>query len=428
MMSTRARSLLQEALVPVARRYLDGVFAGCPRRDFQLRFWNGSTWGSDHPVFTFVLKDPAALRIMLDAPDELKLGEAYLRDQFDVEGDMESAFEVAEHLLAPARPAPLGPFLVRAFGKAVTRGDGGHRLPAELHGEVHSQERDREAIRYHYDLPVDFYALWLDQRLVYSTAYFRDPDEELEPAQERKLEYICRKLRLKAGESLLDVGCGWGGLVMYAAERYGVRAHGVTLSVRQAEEGRRRARAAGLEDRCRIEVCDYRDLQGGPYDKMVSVGMFEHVGEGLLPEYFGRAYRLLCPGGVFLNHGIARAACHRPQRPSFSDRYVFPDGELVPINVATRAAEDCGFEVRDVESLREHYVLTLRHWVRRLEAHHDEARRLTDEETYRVWRLYMAGCAHRFRIGRYNLYQTLLSKPQRGESGLPLTRADWYCA
>ena len=427
MMSTRARSLLQDALVPVTRHYLDEIFAGCACREFQLRFWNGATWGAADPVFTLVIRTPDVLATLLDSPDELTLGEAYLRGDLDVEGDMESAFEAVEYLLSSTAHPQRRPFLVSAFGKRIESGDGHAPDGAALHGARHSKERDREAIHYHYDLPVEFYALWLDPRLVYSTAYFTDPQEELEPAQERKLEYLCRKLRLKPGESLLDIGCGWGGLVMYAAERYGARAHGVTASVRQAEEGRRRAQQAGLEDRCRIEVCDYRDIQGGPYDKIVSVGMFEHVGEALLPEYFSRAARLLRPGGVFLNHGIARSVSHHPAEATFSDRYVFPDGELVPIHVALRAAENASFEVRDVESLREHYVLTLRHWVRRLEAHAAEARRVTDDTTYRIWRLYMSACAHRFRSGRYNLYQTLLAKPQDGDSGLPLTRADWYC-
>ncbi len=425
-MSTRARSLLQEALVPVTRRYLDDVFSACPRRDFQLRFWNGSTWGAEQPAFVLVIGTPDVLTALLDSPDELTLGEAYLRGDLDVEGDMEGACELADYLLSSAARTTHHPFLASAFGKRLTAGGVQHSRAAALHGALHSQERDREAIRYHYDLPVEFYGLWLDPRLVYSTAYFTGPDEELEAAQERKLDYLCRKLRLQPGESLLDIGCGWGGLVVYAAEHYGVRAHGVTASVRQAEEGRRRARLAALADHCRIEVCDYRDIQGGPYNKIVSVGMFEHVGQALLPEYFSRAWRLLRPGGVFLNHGIARSVAHRSLGPTFSDRYVFPDGDLVPIHVALQAAENSGFEVRDVESLREHYALTLRHWVRRLEAHAEEARRVTDEVTYRIWRLYMAACAYRFRSGRYNVYQVLLSKPQNGVSGLPLTRADWY--
>jgi cyclopropane-fatty-acyl-phospholipid synthase len=266
-------------------------------------------------------------------------------------------------------------------------------------------------------------------RLVYSCAYFKKPDEDLDPAQVRKLDYICRKLRLHPGERLLDIGCGWGALIMHAAAQYGVECVAVTLSVAQAQVARERLRAAGLNDRCRVEVADYRDIDHDQqYDKIASVGMFEHVGEALLPSYFERAWSLLRPGGVFLNDGIAHSATYRRPGPSFVDRYVFPDGELVPISGSLRTAEQSGFEVRDVESLREHYALTLHHWVRQLENHADEARRITSDPTYRIWRLYMAGSAHGFRSGRLNVYQTLLAKPVRGQSGLPLTRSDWYQA
>jgi cyclopropane-fatty-acyl-phospholipid synthase len=263
--------------------------------------------------------------------------------------------------------------------------------------------------------------------MVYSCAYFAKPEEDLDTAQVRKLDYICRKLRLRPGERLLDIGCGWGGLIMHAAAQYGVEAVGITLSVPQAELARKRLHESELNNRCRVEVCDYRDLETNQqYDKIVSVGMFEHVGEELLPEYFRRACRLLRPGGVFLNHGIAYSANYRRRGPSFTDRYVFPDGELLPISTSLRAAELSGFEVRDVESLREHYALTLHHWVRRLEARAEEARCITNDATYRIWRLYMAGAAHGFRTGRLNLYQTLLARPRHGDSGLPLTREDWY--
>ena len=304
-----------------------------------------------------------------------------------------------------------------------------NRRPTNFSGSVHSRDRDRQAISYHYDLPVDFYALWLDRRMVYSCAYFATPEEDLDSAQEHKLDYICKKLRLRRGERLLDIGCGWGGLIMHAAAHYGVQSVGITLSAPQAELARQRLRESGLNHRCRVEVSDYRDIEHGQrYDKIVSVGMFEHVGEALLPEYFSRAYQLLRPGGAFLNHGIAYSATYHRHGPSFSDRYVFPDSDLVPINTTIRAAELSGFEVRDVESLREHYALTLHNWVHRLETHAEEARRITDDTTYRIWRLYMAGAAHRFRSGRMNVYQTLLAKPLLGESGLPLAREDWYCA
>jgi cyclopropane-fatty-acyl-phospholipid synthase len=295
-------------------------------------------------------------------------------------------------------------------------------------GELHSLERDRQAVTYHYNVSNDFYALWLDQRMVYTCAYFAAPDEDLDTAQERKLDYLCRKLRLRRGERFLDIGCGWGGLVMHAAQHYGAEALGVTLSQPQAELAREGIRRAGLADRCRVEVRDYRELDSpGGYDKIASVGMFEHVGEAQLPTYFQQAWRLLRGGGVFLNHGIASSATQPVHNgPSFTDRYVFPDIQVVPINTTLRAAEETGFEVRDVESLREHYMLTMRHWVRGLEARREEILRLTDKVTYRAWRLFFAAMAHRFRTGRLNLYQTLMVKPDRGDSGLPLTRADWY--
>jgi cyclopropane-fatty-acyl-phospholipid synthase len=235
-------------------------------------------------------------------------------------------------------------------------------------------------------------------------------------------------LRLRSGERLLDIGCGWGGLVIYAAQHYGVKAYGITLSRSQAELAQQRIQEAGLSEQCSVEVRDYRDLhEEHAFAKIVSVGMFEHVGKALLPTYFEQAWHLLSPGGVFLNHGIASNIATQPQRGStFGQRYVFPDGELVSISTTLRAAEMSGFEVRYVESLREHYTFTLRHWVRRLEEHADEVRRLTSDVTYRIWRLYMSASAYLFQSGRNNIYQTLLVKPNHGNSGFPLTRADWY--
>ncbi len=409
--------------------FLDALLADCPRRDFQVRLWDGATWGAEsQPRFTLVLKHPGALRAMFLSPSELTLGEAYIGDDFDIEGDIEAAFNLADYLLAEERSLWRSLDLAARLQR-LPRADGsrtGLHL-VKLRGAAHSKDRDRQAVTYHYDLPAEFYALWLDPRMVYSCAYFATPEQDLDAAQVRKLDYICRKLRLRPGERLLDIGCGWGGLIMHAAAHYGVEALGITLSVPQAELARKRVRESELNNRCRVEVCDYRDLDlNQQYDKIVSVGMFEHVGEELLPEYFRRAYSLLRPGGVFLNHGIAHSATYRRQGPSFMDRYVFPDADLLPISTTLRAAELSGFEVRDVESLREHYALTLHHWVRRLEAHAEAARQIAGDTTYRIWRLYMAGTAHGFRRGRLNIYQALLSKPSQGQSGLPLTREDWY--
>ncbi len=408
---------------------LERLLTAYPRRDFQVRLWDGTTWGmEEQPRFTLVLKDPEALRTIFLDPSELTLGEAYIYDDFDIEGDIEAAFDLADHLLS--RQSGVHERLQMA---AVL-----HMLPSHnrqragpqavsLRGAVHSKSRDRQAIGYHYDLPASFYAIWLDRRMVYSCGYFAKPEEDLDTAQQRKLDYICKKLRLRQGDRLLDIGCGWGGLLIHAAAHYGVEAVGITLSVPQAELARERIQQAGLSERCRVEVCDYRDLESTPrYNKIVSVGMFEHVGEARLAEYFSRAWNLLPPGGLFLNHGIAYSATYRRQGPSFMERYVFPDGEMVPISTSLRAAEMSGFEVRDVESLREHYALTLHHWVQRLETHAEEARRIADERTYRIWRIYMAGSAHAFRCGRLNVFQALLSKSTQGQCGLPLTREDLY--
>lgn len=365
---------------------------------------------------------------MFASPNELTLGEAYIFGDFDIEGDIEASFDLADFLLSQERAMTQRLYLSIMLGKLPTTGRP-QIVPRPLHlrGGVHTVCRDRDAIRYHYDLPPEFYSLFLDSRMLYSCAYFRTAEDGLDQAQVQKVDYLCRKLRLRPNERLLDIGCGWGGLMVHAAARYGVRALGITLSEQQAQVARKRIRGSGLEDRCRVEVLDYRDLRTDEhFDKIVSVGMFEHVGEEHLAEYFSRIRQLLQRGGAFLNSGIAASVSYHRQGPSFMDRYVFPDGEMVPINATLKAAEGNSFEVRDVESLREHYALTLHHWVRRLEAHAEEVRRVTDDITYRTWRLYMAGAAHRFRAASMNLYQILLAKPFIGKSNMPLTREDWY--
>ncbi|MGO8794910.1 MAG: class I SAM-dependent methyltransferase [Candidatus Sulfotelmatobacter sp.] len=412
---------------------LDKLFAAYPKRDFQVRLWDGSTWGATaHPRFTLVLKDPDVLRQMFLSHSELTLGESYVFDSVDIEGDLEAAFEVGDYLLtAISHNLPTSLRLAGILQKLPAQEPTLEvDRTAQLQGSVHSRGRDRQAISYHYDLPPEFFALWLDHRMLYSCAYFVDGNKtDLDTAQLLKLDYICKKLRLRQGDRLLDIGCGWGGLLVHAAAHYGVQALGITLSIQQAKVARERIREAALNDRCRVEVCDYRDLElDRQFDKIVSVGMFEHVGETQLPAYFSRAWQLLRPGGAFLNSGITASATYQRQGPSFIDHYVFPDGELVPLNSSLGVAEKCGFEIRDVESLREHYALTLQHWVRRLEHHAERAQCVTNPLTYRIWRLYMAASAHAFRTARINLYHTLFAKPHNGDSGMPLTRIDWYNA
>ena len=418
-------------------------------RDFALRLWDGTTVPPDagqEARFTLVLNRPGALRRMLLPPNELALGESYLDGDWDLEGDIIAAMRLGDlfedlamgprDLLALARQAMALP-----TNGSRTDGRGGGvmgRQRASLSGAEHSKERDREAVTYHYDAGNDFFRLFLDRRMVYSCGYFPTGQEDLDEAQEAKLEHICRKLRLKPGERLLDIGCGWGALIIYAAERFGVEALGITLSRPQVELANRRIAEAGLADRCRAMVMDYRDVAGhGGFDKIASVGMVEHVGRAKLREYFEAAWRVLKPGGLFLNHGITSAARDKGasnlldrrlfQRGAFIRKYVFPDGELMPLADNLLPAERVGFEVRDVECWREHYALTLRHWVRRLEAHREEALRQVDERTYRVWRLYMAGCSHAFSTARISVHQSLLAKPDaRGCCPLPMSRADLY--
>ena len=416
-------------------RILNDIFGEKGGEKINVRLWNGKIWPNtaERPA-TLVLNHPGALRAMFLPGTEVGLAEAYLYNDFDIEGNIEAVFDLANSmktvLASKYKKVKILNDILHLPTMTNPRPNGKNgRKAARLSGKRHSIARDKKAISYHYDVSNDFYALWLDNRMVYSCAYFQTPDEGLNTAQERKLDYICKKLRLKPGQRLLDIGCGWGGLIIHAAKNYGVNAIGITLSQQQVDLANQRIEEAGLSSHCKVLLQDYREIdEYESFDALASIGMFEHVGEYMLPIYFEKAYQLLKPGGVFLNHGIAKRENDEPQHhPTFSEAYVFPDGELTPINRSLHAAEIAGFEVRDVESLREHYALTLRHWVQRLERNHAEALKYVDEPTYRVWRLFMSGSAHGFAHGRLNVYQTLLLKPdEQGFGNLPLTREDWY--
>lgn len=403
---------------------VDRLFASYSGPAFAIRTWDGWIWRSSDnqaAVFTVEFKTPSALGHIFLNPNEWSLGKAFIEGRLEVEGDLIAAFHLAEYIFQ--QPLALRQSLLQKLGATFF-----HIQELMRGGRRHSPSRDCMAISYHYDQPPEFYLPWLGASLVYSCAYFIHQDDSLDIAQKNKLDYICRKLRLEPGERFLDIGCGWGSLILHAACEYRAIAAGITLSQRQATTAVGRINRAQLQQRCSVELRDYRTLVDSPefFDKIASVGMFEHVGRNLLPAYFQIAHGILRPGGVLLNHGIARSCKQKSRKLSFIDRYVFPDGELVPIYEALEAAEKAGFEVRDVENLREHYAKTLRLWVQGLEENKESALRYVPRSTYRIWRLYMAGSAAAFERGDLGIYQTLLCRPDHGRSNMPLTRADWY--
>ncbi len=398
-----------------------------------VRLWDGTYWPDKEPRrATLVLNRPSALREMLFVESEIATAEAYIRGAFDIEGDMISACDLAdvlsEQTLGWTKALTMTAQLARLPRFGSTAKTPGFRQ-AKLNGKKHSPERDRLAVRFHYDVSNEFYALWLDSRMVYSCGYFEMPDMGLELAQFRKLDHICRKLDLQPGERLLDIGCGWGALMLHAAKHYGVQVEGVTLSKRQFEWVERRIQEENLGRCAMVHLMDYRDLSAREcYDKIASVGMVEHVGTSHLSQYFETVASLLKPGGLFLNHGIGIGPHPRKnEREGFIQECVFPDSDLQPISQMLAAAEQAHFDVRDVESLREHYAKTLRHWIGRLETRHEEAVTEVGEEAYRIWRLYMAGSAHGFQRGHLSIYQTLLAKTDfYGTANVPSTRKVWY--
>lgn len=420
---------------------LDRLLAGYIPRDFSVRLWDGTERPADSgrpPRFTLVLNRPDALYRMLVPPGTRALGESYVNGDFDLAGDMIAFFDLLPTLLGNAKPRALAGLLPRLM--SLRSGQAPEVLPGKvrLKGRIHNPERDKVAVRHHYDLNNEFFALWLDRRLVYSCSYFPTGGETLDESQERKLELICRKLRLREGERFLDLGCGFGGLTLYAAERFGVRALGITLSEQHGLVAQQRIREQGLGDRCRVEIMDYRQLSGAePFDKVAAIGITEHVGERRLPDFFRRVFRLLKPGGLFLNHCICWPGDSRRHRRALTQahflrqnfilRYVFPDLDLVPIDVIARAGGRAGFEVRDVENLRPHYALTLRHWLDRLNARWERAVEEVGEPTARVYRAYLAYCSYAFAANKNCLMHTLFARPdERGAVDIPLTRADLY--
>ncbi len=410
---------------------LEELLRDNPNPDFAVRLWDGTPWPGEvrEPRFTLVLRHPGSLRAMLLPPTQLSAGEAYVHGDVDVEGDIFGVFPLADFLL---RERPLGRRAALRLARRLRSlpeppAPRERRRPPRLRARKYSKEFDRQAVTSHYDLPDELFPLYLGRYLLYTSAYFGSPDEDLDSAQERKLDLICRKLLLEPGERLLDVGCGWGSLSIWAARHYGVRAHGVTLSEPQARRARERAQEAGVGDLVRFDAGDYRDLDTRePYDKIASIEMYEHVAPHQLPDYFARIHGLLRPGGLFLNQGIVRridfdqSVARRGE--SFIERWVWPNCVIVPVSEALHAAEAGGFEVRDVESMRDHYTLTLTHWCRNVEASREEIVRLLGEDGFRLWRLWTAGAAYANAQGHVGVHQVVLSRLDGGLSGAPLAR------
>ncbi len=420
---------------------LTRLFAGFSGT-LSLRLWSGPSFrvgggpaDAPEPRYTLVLNSPETVSALVLGRDPLRIAEMYFRGEVDIDGDFFEALELRNHLKSLSLPlierfkAVFSALRLGAMRDSPSEATRREIALAAKRVKRHTKSENASAIQFHYDISNDFYALWLDRAMVYSCAYFETPTVDLDHAQAAKLEHICRKLMLKPGETLLDVGCGWGALLIHAAKYHGVKAHGITLSQKQLDLARQRIASAGLEDRVSVEKLDYRDLKGESlYDKVASVGMFEHVGLENLPVYFSTIERVLKPAGLFLNHGITHEHGGWDDSIStrFINRYVFPDGQLDSIGNIQSRMESARFEISDVESLRPHYALTLRHWVARLVDRHEQALAFVSESTYRVWRLYMSCCALDFEAGEIGVYQVLAVKRPASSHTLPLTRRHIY--
>lgn len=405
-----------------------------------IRLWDGIgiSLGRDSPLATIVIHSAETLRELVFRPNPLRLAEAFFFGEIDVEGDLHAFLSQRDHMpsltLSTREKVSLlaAVMFLNSESTRVSEPRPLIRWSKPIWTSLSrfsSRAHNRTAIAFHYDVSNAFYRLWLDEQMVYSCAYFNDSDEDLDQAQRNKLDHICRKLRLKPDERLLDIGCGWGALICWAAQHYGVRAHGITLSRQQYEFTQTKIRELGIEGQVTVELCDYRDLPKDiVFDKVSSIGMFEHVGLKNLPTYFSVVSRVLKPGGLFLNHGITdgKEGEGKTVGMEFIHRYVFPDGQLDTISNVQRVMERTGFEIFDVEALSPHYALTLRQWVSRLQDHHIEALAHVSEATYRVWLLYMAGCAAQFERRSIGVYQILAVNGREGFLEIPLTRRDMY--
>ncbi|WP_321934239.1 cyclopropane-fatty-acyl-phospholipid synthase family protein [Paraburkholderia sp. J8-2] len=378
----------------------------------RLVLWSGQQYDFGHftaPRVTLKVNSASALPLLL-TPSLDNLGEAYVKGKIDIEGKLADIINISYSL---ARNT------VTSAGK----------LARVRRYFTHSKSTDKQAIQYHYDVSNEFYKLWLDENMVYSCAYFENGDEDLATAQLKKIDHILTKIQVQEGQTLLDIGCGWGALVLRAAQKFGARCVGVTLSQNQFDLATARVKAAGLEKRIEIRLQDYRDVQG-QFDRITSVGMFEHVGRKNLPGYFRKVHDLLADDGVAMNHGITSSDADSGETAlgagEFIDRYVFPDGELPHIGLALEAAQRGGLEAVDVESLRRHYAHTLDLWAENFEARAEEAKQLVDDEKFRIWRVYLAGCAYAFEHDDVSIFQIVCRKAGRSATTLPWSRRYMY--
>ncbi len=425
MSATAALSYGQAA---TASTELDRIFENYAGPSFSIHFWDGSSWATHdaQPTFGIRLRTKTAWQALCKSPNDIALGAKYIGGEIDVEGDLYLALRALpfiESAISKALPAPIQRFRQQSavFTNQI------HRLAHW--GRAHSQQRDAASIAYHYDKSPEFFRLFLGSSMVYSCAYFQSWSKTLDEAQTDKMDLICRKLDLHRGERLLDIGCGWGSLVLHAAMQYGALSRGISISERRVNHAVHRISEQHEASECKVELMDFRDLawQKARFHKIASVGMCEHVGLKNIRGYFQHAYSMLFPRGLFLNHGITRRASgviHSGR--SSMDRYIFPDGELLTVSDMVNAAESAGFEVRDVEDLREHYEETLHRWVTALNQNEAEAIKLTDVPTVRTWRLYMSGCAEAFHRGDIAIHQLLLSKNDGGVSNAAKVRELWY--
>jgi len=385
-----------------------------PERPFTVTFWDGTELPATNgggPALH--VRSPDALAHALRAPGQLGIGRAYVSGAIEVD-DIDEAMEAILNF----KPPPIDTAAKLRLAAAAARAMGPVKPPpvpeSELRprGRRHSVERDKRSVTHHYDVSNDFFALWLDKTMTYSCAFFSRDGSSLEAAQQAKLDLICTKLALEKGERMLDVGCGWGSLAIYAAREYGVSVTGITLSEPQAALGRQRAKEAGVGDRVDIRVMDYRELAGEPFDKIASIGMVEHVGSVQIDEYAQTLHRLLRPGGQLLNHGIARLRVGEPEAGPFSERYVFPDAAPLHLSRIQTAIERAGLETQHVEGFRMDYAETLTHWAQRLDDNAEQAERLVGPERMRIWRLYLRAARNNFTSGFTSVYQVRSSKPR----------------